>query len=85
MTTGSQYVYNSGFSHFLVFHSLFPPPLTLLDISVAGLHGTVAWLNSRSFERGTGVNHRLSYMTSGVTPKTFLGCPKATGHALTSA
>ena len=83
--TGSQYVYNSGFSHLLVFHSPFPPPLTLLDISVAGLHGTVAWLNSWGFERGTGVNHELSYMTLGVIPKTFLGCPKAAGHALIPA
>ena len=85
MMTGSQYVCNSGFSHLLVFHSLFPPPVTFLDISVAGLHGTVAWLNSRGFERETGVNQRLLHMTSGVTPKTFLGCPKAAGHVLTPA
>ena len=48
----------------------FSSPLTLLEISVAGLQGTVAWLNSRGFERATGVNH-MSYMIR-VVPSAYL-------------
>ena len=77
-------------SVFLDFHifsslySLYHPTLTSLDISVANLHGTAAWLNSWGFESDW-FYHRLLCVTSEVTPKTFLGCFKAAGQAPTPA